>query len=79
MERHFEQAIQYVRDNKTWTDAEETVALQHIDHYRCPLQQASSNIASEISGLMEEYGEEHDLPEDWWREFGDEDEVFFSM
>lgn len=76
MEEHLKKAIQYVRENKTWTEAQETRALEVIDHYRCNIQQADSGISDEIRTLMDEYGEENNLPEDWWREFGDEDNIF---
>ena len=79
MERHFEQALEYVRQNRTWSEAEEAEALERINHFRCGIQQASSSISEEIHDLMEEYGEEHDLPEGWWNEIGDEDEVFMKL
>lgn len=79
MDRHFEQALEYVRKNRTWSEAEEAVALERINHFRCGIQQASSSISEEIHDLMEEYGEEHDLPEGWWNEIGDEDEVFMKL
>lgn len=79
MERHFEQALEYVRKNHTWSEAEEAVALERIDHLRCGLQYVDSSISEEIHDLMEEYGEEHDLPEEWWYEIGDEDDVFMKL
>ena len=68
MNEHFDKAVAYVRENRGWTD-----------HYRCSIDFASPQIHSEICNLMDEYGEENGLPEDWWREFGDEDDVFFAI
>lgn len=76
---HFEKALQYVRDNKTWSDAQEALALERINHYRCGIDFADRKISNEISGLMEEYGEDNDLEEGWWLEFGDETDIFFEL
>ena len=75
----YEKAIQYVRDNKTWTDAEEQVAIDNIDHWRCSIGQAYPPIADKIIDLMEEFGEDNGYPEGWWYEYGDEDDVFFKL
>lgn len=37
-----------------------------------------SRIAEKLIDCMEEYGEDNDLPEGWWMEYGDEDEIFFA-
>jgi len=79
MKEHFEKAIQYVRENASWSKACEEYALEIIGKYRCPIDQASSEIAEEIRDLMEEYGVANDLPDGWWYEFGDEDSVFFKL
>ena len=79
---HFKKALQYVRDNKTWTDAEEQVALDDIDKMRCPLDntRTGQKIADEINDLMEEYGADNDLPEGWWLDkVGDAEEVFWKL
>lgn len=75
----YEKAIQYIRDNKPWTEAEERVALDNIDHWRCSIGQAAPSIADEICDLMEEFGEDNGYPEGWWYEYGDEDDVFFKL
>lgn len=79
MDKHFEKAIQYVRDNHRLSDAKEQVALERINTYRCDINFADSTITEEIHDLMEEYGEDNDLPEGWWYEQGNEDDVFFSL
>lgn len=74
-----EQAIQYVRDNKTWTDAEEVIALDVINKFRCDIKQASDSISNEIHDLMEEWSADNDMPEGWWYNETDEDEIFFKL
>lgn len=79
MNKDIEKAIQYVRDNKTWSDAEERVALDNIDHMRCDLAQASNKIYCAIHDLMEEWSADNDMPEDWWWEYVNEDDIFFML
>ena len=76
---HYRKAIQYVRAYKTWSGACEAYALEKIEKFRCSICQASEEISMQIYDLMEEYGEENDLPENWWLEYGDEDDVFFEL
>jgi len=52
MKEHFEKAIQYVRENASWSKACEEYALEIIGKYRCPIDQASSEIAEEIRDLI---------------------------
>ena len=75
----FEKAIKYVRKNATWTDAELQAARDKTYRYHYGIQQADPSIADDICDLMEEYGEDHDLPEGWWLEYGDEDDVFNKL
>lgn len=70
-------AIAYVRENKTWSDAEEAVALENINHYRCSLD---DGIANKIMELLAEFAEETlGKDEDWVRENFDADDVFFEL
>ena len=79
MKGHLEEALQYVRDNKTWSDAHEEIALECINNYRCSIEQASKRIANEIAELMGEYGIEHDLEEDWWEKELTCDNIFWEL
>lgn len=79
MDKHLKAALEYVRENKNWSSAEEAVALERINEMRCGIDQASPKISENIAELMEEYGQNEDLEEDWWREFGDEDDIFFML
>lgn len=72
-------AIQYVRENKTWSDAEERVALDKINSMRCDLSTASDKICCDIHDLMEEWSDENDYPEGWWMYYVDEDDIFLKL
>ena len=74
-----EKAIQYVRENKTWTEAEERVALDKINKIRCNINQASDKIACEIHDLMEEWSADNGMPENWWWEYESEDSIFWKL
>lgn len=79
MSKSISEAIQYVRENKTWSEAEERVALDRINELRCDVSYASEKISDDIHDLMEEYGEENNLPEGWWLDETTEDDIFFSL
>lgn len=75
-----ENAIQYVRENKKWTNAEEQVALERINAMRCDLRTASPKIYNNICDLMDEYWTENEL-DGYWEdcfEYG-ADKVFFEL
>lgn len=77
--KHFEQAIQYIRDNKTWSKHAEEEALNYINKMRCGINHADHDICEEIADLMEEYSEENNLPEGWWLNYGDENDIFLLL
>lgn len=79
MKEHFERAIQYVREHKSWSEAEDAAALERINNLRCDINFASPTITNQIALLMDEYGENNDLPDGWWTEFGYEDEIFMNL
>ena len=74
-----EEALQYVRDNKTWSDAEDEVAVEYINRYRCGISQAAPQISDEIYELMNEWSADSEMDEDWWLEITDEDEIFWEL
>lgn len=79
LKHHLDKAIQYVRDEHTWSEAREALALETIELYRCDIDFADKGIADEINDLMEEYGEDNELSEGWWMEYGDIDDIFFKL
>lgn len=74
-EKHLAAAMQYVRDNKTWDEDEEQHAWNLI-RVRMPIPY---NITDAIHDLMEEYSEAEELPEGWWLEYMDEDDIFYEL
>jgi len=76
-----EEVLDYIRDNRTWTDEQETRALYEIDRMRCPLSMThdGEQIEQGICDLLEEFGEENDLPEGWWLEEGDAEDIFWML
>ena len=44
-----------------------------------PLFRINHALCDQIYDLMEEYGEEHDLPEGWWLDEADEEEVLLRL
>ena len=75
----FDAALVYIHKNKTWSDAEEEVALERIGEMRCSIDEASTKIYDSIYDLLEEYGADNDLPEGWWMEYGEIDDFFMKL
>jgi len=40
---------------------------------------SEEDICDEIYDCMEQYGEDNDLPEGWWMEYGDIDDIFVML
>ena len=73
-------AIRYVRENKSWSDEEEAAALTRMDEERCSLSHANYRIADQIHELLEQFTKENDLPEEWWLDWFEEDSIIeYSM
>lgn len=75
---HFEGVLQHIMKNRSWSDAEEALALERINHYRCDIDFASPNIKAQIYDLMEEYKEENSLSEGVFDNTS-EHEVFMNL
>lgn len=74
---HFKKALQYVKDNVEKIDVD--FAIYHMGESNCPLSMVGNGLDSEIRDLMEEYGDEHDLPEGWWESECDLDEIVYKL
>ena len=48
-------------------------------NFKIHISSAYPSIADEINDLMEEYGQDNDLPEGWWFDLADTDEVFINL
>jgi hypothetical protein len=68
-----EKALKYIRKN---VDREEMrKAMCKAMEMRCPFSVAYPTLTDNIVDLLEEYGEYNDLPEGWWCEYGDIDDI----
>lgn len=71
--KELEKALVYVRTS---------IDMEYINkcivssmEMRCPFSIAYPLVADDISDLLEEYSEDNDLPEGWWLEYGDIDDI----
>lgn len=72
-----EKALDYVRQN---------VDLGYVNYLvskakemRCPTGSLDPVFTDLIYDLLEEYGEDNDLPEGWWLEYGDIDDILEQL
>lgn len=70
-------AIIHVRLNVDMEDVSRAMSI--IDRQRCPLYQADPELDNQIYDLMEEYGQDNDLPECWWMSEITEDDILFEL
>lgn len=74
------EALQYIRDNNNWTEAQIERAFEIMEKFRCPIGQADENIELDIQQMMEDYASDNDLEEDWWYSvFDDADDVWSQL
>lgn len=69
----FEKAALYVLSQLDEIDVQH--AIYHINRSRCPLSMVDASLCDMIADLMEEYSDDNDLPEGWWFDYGDEEEI----
>ena len=73
----FQKALQYVKDNVEQIDVEH--ALHYMDRYRAPLRMIDETLSMKMCDLMEEYGADNYLPEGWWLDECDEDDLIYKV
>ncbi|MBR4276500.1 MAG: hypothetical protein IKQ32_06000 [Prevotella sp.] len=73
------EALQYVRENMD----EDDKAILNAEVNKCYKMHFVPNSqlvdCSQVIDLMEEYADEHDLPESWWEEYADIDEILNKL
>lgn len=62
--KHLEKAIDYVRGNVDMEEVEFTISRIYDRH--SSLECENKSLYDLIYDLLEEYGEDYDLPEEWW-------------
>ncbi len=73
----FQKALHYVKDNVEQIDIEH--ALHHMDIDHAPLRLIDETLNMKMYDLMEEYGADNELPEGWWLDECDEDELIYKV
>lgn len=75
--KELKNALNYIREN---IDIElfRICSIKSIEK-KCPFSVAYPLVADSISDLLEEYGEDNDLPEGWWCEYGDIDDIIVMI
>ena len=74
-----QKAIDYVRENMD----EDDMAILQAEMNKCykmhliPTEDVMD--CSSVADLLDEYGEEHDLPERWWEEYAEMDEILVKL
>jgi hypothetical protein len=71
--RKIDKALGYVRKN---------IDIDYINHIvlksmqmGCPPSMVDSPLADNVRDLLDDYSTDNDLPNDWWCEWGDIDEI----
>lgn len=72
-------AIDYVKSNMD----EDDMAILQAEMNKCYKMHLipSENVmdCSKVIDLLEEYGDENDLPEGWWEEYGDIEDILVKL
>ena len=77
MESEVNKAVAYVSNNM---DADELKVIKaQVNLAWETRQQITTSFDDEVEDLMEEYGEENDLPEGWWLNDCELDEVLIKL
>lgn len=77
MESEINKAVAYVSNNM---DADELKVIKaQVNLAWETRQQITTSFDDEVEDLMEEYGEENDLPEGWWLNDCELDEVLIKL
>ena len=73
MKTHYEKALDYVRENIDEWELHSMIVNCAIQ--RAPFSHLYPKDADDIAEALEEYGQDNDLPEGWWLEYGDIDDI----
>jgi hypothetical protein len=73
MKTHIEKALDYVRKYVDMSYIKRCIV--RAMEQGCPFSISFPTSTDEITDLLEEYGQDNDLPEGWWCEYGDIDDI----
>lgn len=75
--KELEKALNHVRKNVDMGFI--NLCICKAMNMSCPFSLAYPILADDISDLLEEYGEDNDLPEGWWFEYGGIDDIIEQL
>lgn len=77
MNNIIEKALNYVRKN---IDEDYLAYLSNkANAMRCPISLIDPIFADAVYDLLEEFGDDNELPENYWMEFGDVDDIMNEL
>lgn len=73
------EALDYVRENMNEIRMQEVKLAvdKAYEHHLTP--SAFYNVGDTVTDLLEEYGDDNDLPEGWWENYGDIDDWLLKL
>lgn len=74
---HLDKALKYVREHIDFQDVRNKIV--NTMEMLCPFSVSYPTLADDIVDLLEEYGEDKYLPECWWCEYGDIDDIIVQI
>ncbi len=74
-----DKALDYVRENMD----EDDMAILHAEMNKCYkmhlIPDSDTMDCTKVIDLLEEYGDDNELPEGWWEEYGDIDDILLKL
>ena len=71
----FEEAARYAVSKINHDEMYHAFSIK--DENRCPLYMVGNSTQDEMRGYLNEWGVDHNLDEDWFEEYGDEEEALY--
>ena len=80
METTKQKAMRYVWEQLSEIDkAEIDLAINKAWYNHTSILREGDAIVNKVCDLLEEYGQDNDLQEGWWLDYGDEEQWIFDM
>ena len=71
------EALAFVKSKLDPSDV--CVANERMAEWRCPLNHAHEALFNQIQDFLEEFGDDNDLPEGWWMEYGEIEDLYYKL
>lgn len=80
METIEKKAMKYVWNQLTDMDkAEIDLAIERAYYNHTSIEDTDDEICERVADLLDEYGQDNELQEDWWLDYGDKEKWIFDM